>query len=164
MRPSTQRVILPGLLVLALLGCQEQGPAPLLEDHSRAALVALAQSYHVQADMALEAEHPELAEAAMRELIDALHDAGRSNQTAWELELDASTRLSRLLLERGDAAAALAEMERVLADGNSLGDNIFVGYAHQVRGDCLRALGRAAEAIEAHKQAILIFKRLLEQP
>lgn len=80
------------------------------------------------------------------EALEALEWA-RSKASLPELRDVASLRLARLKLAQGDAQAALTLAEGVKSPG-------FAGVSAELRGDALRALDRAADALGAYDEAL----------
>lgn len=76
------------------------------------------------------------------------------------LLIQAQALLSELLREAGDFQSALAACERALATAsNPVVSQRLRGDALRTRGVLLRRVGRVAEAIECHAQAIAIFRK-----
>ncbi|OIP29048.1 MAG: hypothetical protein AUK47_28405 [Deltaproteobacteria bacterium CG2_30_63_29] len=162
------RAALQLLIALASLGfmsgCYE-GPAPaLLSDQTTEAAMAMAQSYHTQADIAVENNDLQSAANAMTELIEALERTSKRQDEVADLVMDASGRLSRILSEEGKLDEALEAVESGLERGGERSKtSLFAGYLWQSRGDILRQQGDDRGAVESHRAAIVIFKRLLDQ-
>ena len=156
-------VVMFGMLVSCADTTSEPQASPP-PDQSGPALVAMAHSYHETADLALEQNDLKGAKAAMQSLIQDLDSYQSPLDETLNLQLDAHARLARLTLNEGDAEAALKVADEGLAKaGNYANSSIFGGYLQQIRGDALRAQGNPAGAVEAHAQAIRIFKALLEK-
>lgn len=164
-RCSRLLLLLLALLVSASCSEPQEDAAPTATsspDPSRAALVGLAQSHHVQADLAVERGDLAAAEAHMRELVVELQ-ARRDMPDALELGLDAYTRLCRILVDQARPQDALAVTDEAIAfGGQDLERSIFGGYLYQTRGNIQRTLGDDAGTIASHRKAIEIFKALLD--
>ena len=154
-----------GLLLSALVACYEPAPPEELvsQKHALAAMVGIAQSYHAQADIAAERGDLVGAGEAMRALINELAGYPEEHRERIELSLDAHGRLARILMEQGENEAALDVIDEGLSfAGEAAAESLFAGYLLQARGDALRAIGDDRGAVQAHKDAILIFKALLD--
>lgn len=154
--------VLLTLLCLLMAGCQEDqfGGDP---NESVPAMVAMAQSYHEQADIAVQSNDLEAAEAAMVELVGALDSLTLEHRERLEIGMDAYARLARIRMDQGDLQGAYDAANQGLLFGEEAADNsLFAGYLHQIRGDILRARGDDRGAVDAHKDAITVFKKILD--
>lgn len=171
---------LAAAVALILLGCSvdnDGGRATELTPPERAVgedlMVALSQArnYHNMADIFESENKPELAESALRQILDVPFPEG--SPEAEDVELDARGRLGKLLLARGETESALA----IVREGIDAAQresfflaNLYTvkGEIHEARGEGLasgegdpEAAARARErALEAYAESIAINERL----
>jgi predicted negative regulator of RcsB-dependent stress response len=151
-----------GFLILLAAGCQEDqyGGDP---NESVPAMVAMAQSYHEQADIAVQNDDLAAAETAMVDLVSALDNLTLEHRERLELGMDAYARLARIRMDQEDLEGAYDATNQGLLFGEEAAqDSLFAGYLHQIRGDILRARGDDRGAVDAHKDAIAVFKLILD--
>ncbi len=159
-----RRLMAVWLLAGLFWACQQDELSKPPDERHIAATVAMAQSYHAQVDIALEQGERREAKAALEALVEALTAADMQHPVVGDLALDAHGRLARLWEEEGEVDLALAVIERGLSSAGPRGEqSVFAGYLLQMRGDLLRSQGDDLGAVEAHRQAILIFKSILER-
>jgi tetratricopeptide (TPR) repeat protein len=151
-------------LLLALAACS-RAPAPErpTRDDRVPALIGLAEAHHKRADLALQRGEQDQAALEMRGLIDAARRHGPPTPEGFEVLYDASARLARLQLERGQPAAAIQTARDALQGEQDAPPSLFRGHLHQVLGDALEAHGDPRAAVEEHGRAIEIFRALLER-
>lgn len=162
-------MLLLGVLA-ASTGCHEADAPPdanpqAQEHQAVAAIAALAQSYHSQADIAVAAGDLPAAEAAMRQLLTELEAIELSHTERYEQRLDAYSRLARILIDQNqleEAQILLQTATAIIPEDPTQNPSLFAGYLFQVQADLFRAQEKPRQAIEAHKEAILIFQAILD--
>jgi hypothetical protein len=151
--------------------CPEAGRAALPEELMLT--LSSARSLHHQADLLLQSGEVERAISVVRAIL-ALKLESRWPE-AEEVRLDATARLGKLLLGKGDEKSALEVVERELATGAR--ESFYLSNLHSVRGEILEARAKrldaagekepgrqsAREAIGAFERSIQINKRLQQQ-
>ena len=99
----------------------------------------------------------------MRDLVKALAESNVQHRERLELGMDAYARLARILMDEGKLEDALGAANDGLAFGAEVADDsLFAGYLHQIKGDILRTRGDDRGAVDAHKEAITVFKAILD--
>jgi len=175
---TSAKTMLPWILSMLLIGglvaCDttSQGPEPCgelvaqqdPEAQRLQALLALVQSFHAQADVAVDAKDLTRAETTIRALIQTLKASTLEHPERFDFLFDAYGRLARLQWQQEQPDKALTTVDEGLAlaldDGQP---RLFRGYLLQLRGELLRAKGDDRGAIEAHKEAINLFKAILDK-
>lgn len=144
--------------------CGETATARDPETQRLQALLALVQSFHAQADVAAAAEDLPRAEASIQALIQTLNASTLEHPERLDFLLDAYGRLARLQWQQAQPDRALATVSEGLALApDDPKPRLFRGYLLQLRGDLLRSKGDDRGAVEAHKEAIQLFKAILDK-
>jgi tetratricopeptide (TPR) repeat protein len=167
-------------LALALGGCAKQPTQSLCPcpdgktlDQELMIVLSSARALHHQADIHLEQGEVEHAVEAVRQILSLKLDA--TWPEAEEVRLDATARLAKLLLGRGDEAAALEAADKAIAAGPRA--SFYLSNLHSVRGEILEhrakrldregkrddAKRSGLDAIAAYEQSIRINKQLQQQ-
>ena len=107
-------------------------------------MIALSQAknYHHKADVFLADDDPELAERALRRLLEVPFPD--MSPEAQDVKLDARARLGKLLLESDEHAEALAVVHEGIASAER--DSFFLANLYTVKGEILEARAEALEA------------------
>lgn len=128
-----------------------------------AAMLALVESAHRQADLSSENNDLPAAAAAMTALISDLESSTLDHPERTLFLIDAHGRLARLQIHMNLPDAALATLTAGLRwHQQTPRPTLFGGYLLQIKGDLLRDLNDDRGAIQAHKEAILVFKSIME--
>jgi hypothetical protein len=162
------------LALLPLSGCGGDGdpahldasPSPTRqvdEDTRLPALFALVESHHRQADLAIDQGDLPAAVTSMTALIADLNAATLDHPERLLFLIDAHTRLARLQTQQGHLTEALATIDAGLRwHYQTPHPTLFGGYLLQTKGDLLYDLHDDRGAIQAHKEAILVFKSIID--
>jgi hypothetical protein len=118
---------------------QETLASPRIQDYVRVTTLPNGQSFIF---VTSEREHLERAESLLRRAL--------QGDPAFA---EARVRLGRVLSLRGQHAAALTELNRVLPPA----DTVLAYFLHIVRGDAQRALGQLGSAERSYRQALALF-------
>jgi hypothetical protein len=176
-RPSATLALLALISALALLplsGCAGDGdPAhldaspshtPQVDEDTRLpALLALVESHHRQADLAIDQGDLPSAVTSMTDLIADLNAATLNHPERLLFLIDAHTRLARLQTQQGHLTEALSTIDAGLRwHYQTPRPTLFGGYLLQTKGDLLYDLHDDRGAIQAHKEAILVFKSIID--
>ncbi len=168
-----------GLAALLLGGCaaQREDLCPCSEakplDQELMLVLSSARALHHQADIYLQQGEVDRAIEAVRQILALKLE--RQYPEAEEVRLDATARLAKLLLGKGDEQEALKLVDSAIASGPR--ESFYLSNLHSVRGDILEQRGKrldgegdkdgarqsAREAIAAFEQSIAINKRLQRQ-
>jgi tetratricopeptide (TPR) repeat protein len=178
MRPPLMLAAAAIVAALAAGACGERErrcecPADRGADERLMLLLSTARAYHHQADLQLRQGEVDAAIQTVRRIL-ALEADPRLPE-AEEVRLDATARLGKLLLGKGETDEALRVVERGLAGVGR--DSFYLSNLHGVRGEvlekraaALEGAGRkeearavAREAISAYERSIAINKRLEEK-
>ena len=180
MRPITRSgALLAATLLVAACAAERETTCPCPEAGSAALPEALmltlssARSLHHQADLLLQTGEVDRAIETVRSIL-SLKLESRWPE-AEEVRLDATARLGKLLLGKGDEKEALEVVDRELATGAR--ESFYLSNLHSVRGEILEARAKrleaagqkeparqsARDAIQAFEQSIQINKRLQRQ-
>lgn len=174
---------LAGLLLalgVGALGCAEEERCPCAEkqklDQELMLVLGSARALHHQADLYLQQGQPERALEAIQAVI-KLTRGGRWPE-AEEVLLDATARLAKLLLGRGEEQQALSLVEaETTSRPGAHRESFYLSNLHSVRGDILEhrakrldqakdaegARRAAKDAIAAFEESIAMNKRLQQR-
>ena len=181
MMRAMRKALVCTLAALALVvgGCAQnrEGLCPCPEgkqlDQELMLVLSSARALHHQADIHLQQGEVDRAIEAVRQILASKLD--RKYPEAEEVHLDATARLAKLLLGRGEEREALALVDGTIASGPR--ESFYLSNLHSVRGEILEHRGKrldtagdkggarqsARDAIAAFEQSIAINKRLQQQ-
>ncbi len=166
------------LLMLSLLLCtacarQPEPSAPNMhtQDSKLALMTSLSTSHHKRADLALQQNKRKEAFAELNTLLDQIEKhlpaqaAGHKREIAdsYDLVFDASGRLARMHLEDKQLPQAEASARRGIGHAAQAPNTLFKGHLYQILGDILEAKEDPKGAVQAHGEAIEIFRSLLDK-
>jgi hypothetical protein len=116
---------------------------------------------HAEVDRLLDAKDPQGARSVLENMLasPALEKMGAEEKRI--VIHDLSSRLAETQLLLGDAAGALAAVDRALAFGSKT--DVFTANLHVAAGRALETLGRSSEAAERYHHALRINEALLEK-
>ena len=150
-------------LLFTVAACQRSTSVNAELDEREVALVSLARSQHTLADLALDRGDVETATNELWIIIEQVKQIDLPTSIVYEVGLDAYIRIVRIHYERGDLVKAITTAEQGLSWSQDAEPSIFRGHLYQLLGDVLKASGDPHGAIEAHTQAVEIFKSLLDR-